>query len=171
MLLLVLFALPYVSAKAQKKKSVPKVYIARVAMIDKTRAKGVLYSVSDSTIVLIPLQKKAPMPDGNDSVVIRIQDIKHIGIKRKASVGRGILIGLSTGAVVGLVTGLASEGEDCDGGFCPDEGAATAGGGILGAITGSVIGGIIGLIPRSFTINGRPLTQEQKTKLEKLALH
>ena len=57
-LLLVLSALPCVSAIAQKKKSIPKVYIARLAMIDDTRTIGVLTLVSDTTIVLIPPGKK-----------------------------------------------------------------------------------------------------------------
>ena len=88
--------------------------------------------------------------------------------------GRGILIGLSTGAVVGAIVALAAEGgESCDGGYCPDlgGGASAAGGAILGAMTGSVVGGIIGLFPRTFRINGQPLTQEQRAKLEKFVLH
>jgi hypothetical protein len=171
--LLSIFALTCISAIAQKTKSNPKVFIARVAMIDDTRAIGVLTLVSDTTIVLIPLRKKGtPIFDGNDTLVIRTRDVKHVSIKRKASVGRGILIGLSTGAVVGLVVGLASEGEDsCDGGCVELEGAATAGGAILGAMTGSLVGGIIGAIPRTFKINGHPLTQEQKIKLGKFVLH
>ena len=172
MLLLSLSALTCIAANAQKTKSNPKVFIARVAMIDVTREQGVLYLVSDTTIVLIPLRKKGI--DAKDSVVIRTRDVKNISIKRKASVGRGILIGLSTGTVVGLIVGLASEGEDsCDGGYCMplDEGAATAGGAILGAMTGSVVGGIIGLFPRTFKIDGQSLTQKQKNKLEKFTLH
>ena len=174
MFLLAISALTCISAIAQETKSNPKIFIARVAMIDDTRAKGVLTLVSDTTIVLIPLRKEGtPILDGKDTVVIQTRDIKHVSIKRKASVGRGILIGLSTGAVAGLIVGLASEGEDsCDGGYCVElEGAATAGGAILGAMTGSILGGIIGLIPRTFKINGHPFTQEQKIKLEKLALH
>jgi hypothetical protein len=173
-LLLAIYALTCISAIAQKTKSNPKVFIARVAMIGDTRAIGVLTLVSDTTIVLIPLRKQGtPILDGKDTLVIRTRDVKHVGIKRKASVGRGILIGLSTGAVVGLVVGLASEGEDsCDGGYCVElEGGATAGGAILGAMTGSIVGGIIGLIPRTFKINGHPLSQEQKIKLGKFALH
>jgi len=168
-LLLVLSALPYISAIAQKTKSIPKVFIARVTMIDSARAKGVLYLVSDTSLVLIPLRKKGL--DGKDSVVIRTRDIKYITTKRKASVRRGIFIGLSTGAVAGLIVGAMSHGESCDNGPCLDEGASAAGGAVLGAMTGIVVGGIIGSIPRTFKINGQPLTQEQRTKLEKFALH
>jgi len=174
MLLLAISAITCINAIAQKPKSNPKVFVARVTMIDDTWTKGVLTLVSDTAIVLIPLRKKeTAILDGKDTVVIRTRHVKHVSIKRKAAVSRGILIGLSTGAVVGLVVGLASEGEDsCDGGYCVElEGAATAGGAILGAMTGSVIGGIIGLIPRTFKINGHPLTQEQKIKLEKFTLH
>ena len=174
MLLLAISALTCISAIAQQTKSNSKVFIARVVMIDDTRAKGVLTLVTDTTIVLIPLRKKeTPKLDIKDAVVIRTRDVKYVSIKRKASVGRGILIGLSTGAVVGLVVGLASEGEDsCDGGYCVEvEGAATAGGAILGVMAGSVVGAIIGLIPRTFKINGQPLTQAQKIKLKTFVLH
>jgi hypothetical protein len=174
MLLLAISAITCMSTIAQTTKSVPKVFIARVAMIDDTRAKGVLTLVNDTTIVLIPLRKEGtPILNGKDTVVIRTRDIKHVSIKRKASVGRGILIGLSTGAVVGLVVGLASEGEDsCDGGYCVElEGAATAGGAILGAMTGSIVGAILGSLPRTFKINGQPFNQEQKTKLKKFVSH
>jgi hypothetical protein len=158
-LLLVLSGLPCISAIAQKAKSNPKVFIARIAMMDDTRAKGVLYLVSDTTIVLIPLGKKGL--DGKDSVVIRTRDVKHITTKRKAS-----------GAVAGLVVGALSYKETCDYGPClDDEGASAAGGAILGGMTGMIVGGIIGSISRTFKINGKPLTQEQRAKLEKFALH
>jgi hypothetical protein len=170
-LLLVLCALPCVSAIAQKKKSSPKVFIARVAMIDDTQEKGVLTLVSDSTIVLIPLGKKGtPILDGKDSVVIPTRDVKLIRIKRKASVRRGIFIGLATGAGVGLIVGVMAH-EDCEGGLCTGEEVSAAAGAILGAIPGAVLGGIIGSFPRTFRINGQPLTQEQRAKLEKLVLH
>ena len=169
-LLLAIFALTCISAIAQKKKSNPKVYIARAAMIDDTRAKGVLYLVSDTTIVLVPPMKRGtPKLDGKDSVVIRTRDVKHITIKRKASVGRGIFIGLATGFGVGLIVGVMSH-EDCEGGLCTGEEVSAVGGAVLGAIPGAVVGGIIGLFPRTFQINGHPLSQEQRGKFEKFAL-
>jgi len=169
-LLLVLSALPCISATAQKTKSNPQVFIARVAMIDDPRAKGVLYSVSDTTIILIPLTKGTSILDGKDTLVIRTRDVKHIKIRRKASVGRGILIGLSTGAAVGLIVGAVTY-EECEGVGCVGAGASAVGGAIVGALPGAVVGGIIGSYSRKFKINGQPLTQEQKTKLEKFVLH
>ena len=171
-LLLVLSALPCISAIAQKTKSNTKVFIARVAMIDNTRAKGVLYSVSDTTIVLIPLGKGRSILDGKDTVVIRTRYVKHIKTKRKGSVGRGILIGIATGVAVGAIVGAVTY-EECEGSGCWDFGAGTsaAGGAIVGALPGAVLGGIIGSVPRTFKINGQPLTQEQKSNLEKFALH
>ena len=171
-LLLAIFAITCISAIAQKKKPIPKVYIARVAMIDNTRAKGVLYSVSDTTIVLIPLEKGRSILDGKDTVVIRTRYVKHINTKRKGSVGRGILIGIATGVVVGAIVGAVTY-EECEGNGCWDFGAGTsaAGGAIVGALPGAVLGGIIGSVPRTFKINGQPLTQGQKSNLEKFALH
>ena len=171
-LLLVLFALACISTIAQKKKPNSKVFIARVAVIDNTRAKGVLYSVSDTTIVLIPLGKGTSIIDGKDTVVIRTRDAKHINIKRKGSVGRGIWIGLATGVGIGLIVGAATH-EECEGGGCVDLGAGTSavGGAILGALPGAVVGAICGSVPHTFKINGQPLAQGQKTKLEKFALH
>lgn len=170
-LLLTLSALPYISATAQKAKSNPKVFIARVAMIDNTRAKGVLYSVSDTTIVLMPLGKGRSIHDGKDTVVIRTRYVKHIKTKRKGSVGRGILIGIATGVAVGAIVGAVTY-QECAGN-CWDfgAGASAAGGAVVGALPGAVLGAIIGSVPRTFKINGQPLTQEQKSNLEKFALH
>jgi hypothetical protein len=169
-LLLVLSALPYISATAQKTKSNPKVFIARVAMIDNTRAKGVLYSVSDTTIVLIPLTKGTSILDGKDTVVIRTRDVKHIRIRRKAAVRRGMLIGLSTGVAVGAIVGAVTY-DECEGVGCVGAGPTAAGVAILGALPGAVVGAIIGSYSRRFKINGQLLTQEQKTDLEKFASH
>jgi len=169
-LLLAIFAITCISAIAQEKKSIPKVYIARVAMIDDTRAKEVLYSVSDTTIILIPLTKGTSILDGKDTLVIRTRDVKHIRIRRKAAVGRGILIGVSTGVAVGAIVGAVTY-EECEGIGCVGAGTTAAGGAILGAVPGALVGAIIGSYSRRFKINGQPFTKEQKTDLEKFALH
>lgn len=143
-----------VSGQDSTQKFRKMVFKARVLAHDQLIAKGFLLQINDSNVAL----SQAPRPfilgaDYRDSLQkIHYSEIDCIELKRKGSVGKGILIGTIAGATAGVLIGYASgddDGFDENGNMMvfpmsAGDKAMVAGGvlGILGGLLGAVIGAV-----------------------------
>jgi hypothetical protein len=117
--------------------------------------------MADSGIVML----KSPVVfdqelSNSSSNLIPYQNISQVTIKRKGSVGRGILIGSLSGMFVGGVIGYISyKPVNCEGAIlCFDFGPGTdaAAGASVGTLAGAAIGAIVGsLAKKTWTIGGK----------------
>ncbi len=164
-LLLVLAIMVFATAHSQTRPVNKKTF--KVSVVDTTllEHKGYLLSVSDSDLVMLT----APVifDQGlfsSKGTSYSFETISKVTYSRKGAVGRGILIGGLTGAVVGTIVGAITykKPEPCDpqNPFCIqlDFGAGldAAAGGILGTLGGGLIGGVLGAVAkRTFIIGGR----------------
>ena len=89
------------------------------------------------------------------------ENINTVKIYRKGSVGRGLLIGFLSGAVIGIATGLISGDDDPNQWFSMTAGEKAFGGAVIFGAAGSAAGAIIGLIHKQFTINGKKERYQQ----------
>ena len=122
---------------------------------------GYLAAMADSGIVML----KSPVVfdqqlSTSTSNLIPYQNITQVTVKRKGSVGRGILIGSLSGMFLGGVIGYISyKPVNCEGSLiCWDFGPGTdaAAGASIGTLAGAAIGGIIGSLARkTWTIGGK----------------
>jgi hypothetical protein len=122
---------------------------------------GYLAAMADSGIVML----KSPVVfdqelSNSSSNLIPYQNISQVTIKRKGSVGRGILIGSLSGMFVGGVIGYISyKPVNCEGAIlCFDFGPGTdaAAGASVGTLAGAAIGAIVGsLAKKTWTIGGK----------------
>ncbi len=83
------------------------------------------------------------------------ENINTVKIYRKGSVGRGLLIGFLSGAVIGIATGLISGDDNPNQWFAMTAGEKAFGGAVLFGAAGAATGAIVGLIHKQFTINGK----------------
>jgi hypothetical protein len=136
--------------------------------MDNKFQKGFLTEIRDTTLVL----SLKPYPLGtknleeNSIQQYSIPDISYIKLQRRASVGRGLLIGAIGGAFIGVVSGFIS-GDDkiytaqedpwgIGNAFRLTASEKALGLGILGAFGGGITGGIIGAIAhKKFIIAGK----------------
>jgi hypothetical protein len=142
---------------------VPRRVTLKVSVMDSIQRVGFGYlaALADSGIVMV----KAPIVfdhtlASSNANTINYQNISQVTIKRKGSVGRGILIGALGGMLVGGIAGYISyKPVDCkDAIFCFDfgPGADAAAGASVGLLGGGIIGGIIGaLAKKTFIIGGK----------------
>lgn len=166
--------------------SIPKRLLKfRISVTEITGAKqtGYLGRISDSNVYVSPAQVAIDQPGQYFSVrtAVDFSQIRTIHLRRKGSVGRGILFGALSGLAIGAISGLIS-GDDppcpqpaysndplsfpigafftglsyalCDA-FRSTAGEKAVGRGTMGMITGGLIGGIVGAVARKkFIING-----------------
>jgi hypothetical protein len=129
-------------------KRVP--YKITINTVGHEHLQGYLQSVGDSTVYIAPI----PLPFngyGNNNVSTRAfkyEQISQVSLRRAGSTGRGILIGIISGAATGAAVGLIS-GDDRRKGagwciMCFSAGEKAAGLGVLFGFTGGLIGGIVG---------------------------
>ena len=123
---------------------------------------GYLASLADSGIVML----KSPVvfdhniaSTNTNTNTIPYQNLSEVTIKRKGSVGRGILIGSLSGMIVGGIAGYISyKPVNCKDAFiCFDFGPGydAAAGASIGTLAGAVIGGLVGAIAKkTFVIGG-----------------
>lgn len=148
----------------------------------RTIQNGYLGLINDSTLYVSNTQVaiNQPAQDVSRWTAIDYNQIRWVHLKRKGSVGRGILIGAISGLAAGAIAGLVS-GDDppcqqnyssysyysplnnvfaglsysmCSA-FRISAGEKALIGGTMGMVTGGLIGGILGAVARKkFTING-----------------
>jgi hypothetical protein len=87
------------SASGKKQKS----FTAYVRTLDNKVIKRRLYGINDSQLVLLK--------SANYRQYIPVENIKSFSLRRKNSILKGALIGFGTGALAGIIMGLAS-GDD-----------------------------------------------------------
>ncbi|MGC3946501.1 MAG: glycine zipper family protein [Chryseolinea sp.] len=149
---LFLISSPVHSAPEKKKKV--KVYFAWVTYNDHTKIKGVFREVGDSSVTVFSKEQ---------FVVVPAASIKKIVFRRKASAGRGALIGAASGLVVGAVVGYVDGSSDEY--FISAEDEAVMGA-IVASGFGALIGTIIGTIPRKqVNIGGNQQAFEKNREL------
>ena len=122
---------------------------------------GYLAALHDSGVVML----KSPVVfdqqlSSTTTNLIPYQNITRASVRRKGSVGRGILIGGLSGMFLGGIIGYASyKSPNCEGAYmCWDFGPGTdaAAGASVGTLAGAAIGGIIGaLAKKTWTIGGK----------------
>ena len=140
-LLLLAVALILISSSAicrtseKKKKTI--VYYAWITLTtQKNKIKGVFREVDDSSVLIYTHEQFMRIP---------AETIKKMVIRRKASAGRGALIGAGSGLVVGAVAGYGDG--SCEGCFISAEENAVFGAIDLSGL-GALAGTIIGTIPK-----------------------
>jgi len=117
--------------------------------------KGVLYEVSDSSILVsrsIVIKKNTI--DRSEMVNFNISNIETIRTRKNNNIGKGILIGTLSGFVVGGAIGLISGADPPDSFFRFTAGENAILNGILLAYVGADIGGVIGSFKVKIPING-----------------
>jgi hypothetical protein len=122
---------------------------------------GYLAAMGDSGIVMLKSPVVFDQTIANvKSNIIPYQNISQVTVKRKGSVGRGILIGGLSGMALGGIVGyITYKKPNCQDAFiCWDFGPGTdaAAGASLGTLAGAALGGIIGaLAKKTWTIGGK----------------
>ncbi len=90
-----------------------------------------------------------------------LENINTVKIYKKGSVGRGLLIGFLSGAVIGIATGLISGDDPPNQWFSMSAGEKAFGGALIFGSMGAATGAVIGLIHKKFTINGNKEKYQQ----------
>ncbi|MEJ1240252.1 hypothetical protein WBG78_19075 [Chryseolinea sp. T2] len=141
---LILISSSALSGTLEKKKKA-KVYYAWITLTThRNKIKGIFREVGDSSVVVYTNEQSMRIP---------AVSIKKLVFRRKASAGRGALIGAVTGLVVGGVAAYAGGGESCDGCYSAADNAGW--GAFFGSGFGALVGTIIGTIPKKqVNING-----------------
>lgn len=141
----------------------PKVYRAWIRLENNAQYNGVLYSVTDSSIVIakgkkytIELERykaeKYEMKEFQIHNIMTIKTRKLNTLNTGARAGIGALVGFIFGAGIGYVT---DEPSSCTGFWCIDlSPLKTITGGIVGALTGALIGALSGEKDEYYRING-----------------
>ncbi len=154
----------------------PKPHMGIVNQMDKRKLKGWLFRTSEDSVHLLspdirllkasaylqPLRYKEPM-------AIAANNIKTISLKKKNAGTRGALIGLGSGALIGMIGGLAS-GDDkvqpytgtfndlfigIGNAFAMTAGEKAAAGALAGGILGAGVGALLSpVVKKKFTIGG-----------------
>jgi len=159
---LVLTMLLVTSTYAQEQRK-PRRITLKLTLVDSILRveHGYLAAMADSGLVMV----KSPVMfdqqlSTTPSNLVPYQNISMVTVRRKGSVGRGILIGGLSGMFLGGVIGYISyKPVNCEGAlFCLDFGPGydAAAGASLGSLAGVVIGGIIGsLAKKTWIIGGK----------------
>ena len=140
--------------------------------------KGMVYEnflvqVNDSNVLLSadPHPYNRLPADFSSLKLITYNEIDHINIRRKGSVGRGALTGGLIGLGVGVIIGLVEGSDEPDTWFAYTAGEKSAMYGAALGLTGGIIGAIIGAFAKKkFIIKGSPsaLKEMNYTLLERI---
>lgn len=170
-MLLLLMALFFCAGMAQKSQIKMNFYKTWVGLKDSTEVEGVLYQVTDTSIVLTQsLLVKDYLMDSIQLKNLHCKWIETIQTKRKNAVGRGALIGAACGFFVGAMVGFTDGDDENSIVFFSAEEKA-----LLGGFTGAIAGAGIGVLLGSFKLS-IPINRDQKKfrdtqfKLKKRAL-
>jgi len=134
------------SQKAEKKIKVYKVWVTEM---DGNKHEGFLYSADENGIDIT-----ANFSSTELSTSVEVSDIKKIKIRRKGSVGRGVLILGGTGALFGGGIGFLAGDDPENQWFRADAEDKARAGAVVGGVLGSGLGLIAGLAKKKMIING-----------------
>jgi len=137
-----------VSLNAQNKKGKIKVHKAWVKLMDGTKVKGVLYAADSSGVKI-----SSDIPTNNLNT-ISVNEIQEIRIRKKGKVGKGVWIGATLGAIIGLASGD-------DDGYLGSK-AATA---IYMGVIGAGVGALAGTSKKKIVVNGNAATYKNYLSL------
>ncbi|GGK31159.1 hypothetical protein GCM10007962_26990 [Yeosuana aromativorans] len=142
-LILLLTLLISISISAQENKT-QNLFVRVFDMAGKKIGKGHIYSINDSLIILSKSKK------------LKELHLKDIGkIKTKHSGGNNILIGATTGVLVGAILGSVNPPTDSSGGTFTWAGGSSgdelASGVTVGVLSGTIIGSVSALFKNSKT--------------------
>jgi hypothetical protein len=143
-LLIVLLLSIAISAQEMSKKK--NVFVRVYDLHGNKISKGIILSISDSTLVLNGKKESIKIPANTIGL-----------IKTKHSGGNNVLVGAASGATILGIVGIATADPNAWFGYTAGEGAAA--GVILGVIPGAVIGGITTVFKnaKSYKIGGDEL--------------
>jgi len=115
--------------------SAPENPRVRVTLLSSERLVGTLLGQDDDTLILRTPQAPAGLRLTRESIANL--EVSHRRGNRGKALGRGLLIGMATGGVLGYLLG-----EDCSAQawLCFSRGDVAAGGAVLGASLGAILG-------------------------------
>ncbi|TWO33271.1 hypothetical protein E1J38_005080 [Seonamhaeicola sediminis] len=128
---------------SQEETKKVKIYKIWVELTDKTKQKGFLYAVDDTSLKIV---SKKSLKDLNEITTINAKDIYEVYIKRRGKVWRSALTGMLGIAVVVELMMVSGDG----GSLVSNEAAAVA----IGVALGAPIGALLGIRRKEFIING-----------------
>lgn len=128
---------------------------------------GSLYQTGDSSIV-VAATKKHIYAKTTSLEIFPVNQINELKARKRGQVGKGALIGVGSGIVLGALVGRLSY-RPCDNCFL-DFGPefSTMGGAILGIPVGALVGIVVGSVRSSYPISGKQsnyATQREQLKL------
>ena len=144
--LLIPFLLMALHCLPQQSTDTMKHYRCVIELKSFDRMIGEIYQTRDSGISLL-------RNDFYNYQEISVYDINEIKIRRKGSIGRGILIGALYGAITGAIIGLVS-GDDTEGFIRFTAADKALAFGTFLSLPGGLIGGIAGTANITIPING-----------------
>jgi hypothetical protein len=154
----------------EKKVRINNTWVSKIN--DSIPEQGVLYEVTDSSILVAGSFSKESYASGNYTIsTIDFNRIDNIKIRPKNAMARGAIIGLVTGIAVGGIAGLISGDDDPGDWFSFTAGQKAFLGGIAVGLTGYATGSFVGLIQLKIPINGKRDTYNRNiTRLRKYSL-
>ena len=150
-LILLLTLLISFSINAQVENKTHKLFVRVFNMDGKKIGKGHIHSINDSLLILSKNKKLTEL------------HLKEIGkIKTKRSGGHNVVVGATSGVLVGVILGSLNPPTDSTGGTFTWAGSSSgeelANGVTVGVISGTILGGVSGLFKNSktFIIEAKP---------------
>jgi len=139
-LLAIILAVPADSLFGQNKGKTYKAWIE--TMQPTTKYKGLFVAHRNDEVELRDVMKPRKMP----TLVIPKSTIKSFKTRRKGAIGRGVLIGATTGLLGGIVWGLATGTDDVEAAFGDTTSSRAFLGGTFFSVLGAGVGAGIGAI-------------------------
>jgi hypothetical protein len=173
----------YSSLSAQKDSTIQrsdkdekrlKIYKTWISLNNESKTvKGVLYSITDSSLLVSTSLVKEDYTNGNfQTTTLNFKNIDLVKTRSKNRVLKGALIGTVSGFFLGAIIGFIEGDDNPDEVLVPSTAAQNAlGNGVVLAIGGAGIGTLCGLIKIKIPINGSMSNfNSNKRKLAKYAI-
>lgn len=145
-------------ANAQDGNSIRRIILStRIIDTNGNKSEGYLHSVTDSGMYLMNFKKPVySATDRSNLFSVDPQLIKSVTVKRKGQGGKGLAIGLLSGAIAGALIGRASYTEPGPEAWFDFGPALDAiGGAVIGSLLGGVVGASISSGAKKYKIDGR----------------
>lgn len=158
------FAVQKLSAQ-QTHEVLPKYKVWVHLNSDEGKLKGILSGAGDSSLTII--QEKDSMGLAEKYVTelnIAVSRIEMIKLRKKKSVGKGMIAGSLTGLLLGSISGLVQGSDDPDSPNSLSAGEKTILFGMSAAVFGSGVGAWLGATKEKIRIQGSIATYEKYRK-------